>query len=146
MHKKGRPLLYVNQPEFPEIKPVMQHYFQAPSSQEKTPVKKTKVQPLGYVEEVELEKPLKENETVKEKSFMFKELKPFKKMTLQEKVDYLLSFEGRKAPFQCRFIKDDGSEISGVVTRRDHQKILIRTLKGEEADLNKNDLVDIQIY
>ncbi|AJD90744.1 hypothetical protein JMA_14270 [Jeotgalibacillus malaysiensis] len=60
MHKKGRPLFYVNQPEFPEIKPVMQHCYKAPSVHEKTPVKNAKVPPLGYVEESAIEKPLPE--------------------------------------------------------------------------------------
>lgn len=144
MHKKGRPLLYVNQPEFPEIKPVMQHYYQAPSVHEKTPVKKAKVPPLGYVEESVIEKPL--SEEPKEEKFTFKELKPFKKMTLHEKLGYLGAFEGRRAPFQCRFLKDDGSEIYGVLSNQDQSGLTVKTLKGNEVSISLNELNDITIY
>ncbi|WP_404408731.1 hypothetical protein [Jeotgalibacillus malaysiensis] len=146
MHKKGRPLLYVNQPEFPEIKPVMQHYYQAPSVHEKTPVKKAKVAPLGYVEETAIEKPPPiEVEREKEK-FTFKELKPFKKMNLSEKLEYLGAFEGRRAPFQCRFLKDDGSEIYGVLSNQDQNSVIVKTLKGEGVSISTNELNDITIY
>lgn len=144
MHKKGRPLLYVNQPEFPEIKPVMQHYYQAPSVHEKTPVKKAKVPPLGYVEETTSEKP--PTEEPKEDRFTFKELKPFKKMSLHEKLDYLGAFEGRRAPFQCRFIKDNGSEIHGIISHQERHALTIKTLKNEEVTVSKNELNDIHIY
>ncbi|MDZ5712989.1 CotO family spore coat protein [Jeotgalibacillus haloalkalitolerans] len=155
MHKKGRPLLYVNQPEFPEIKPVMQHYYQAPSTHEKTPVKKSKVPPLGYVEETFIEKtsyekePEKKAEKEKEpkkETFTFKELKPFKKMTLHEKIDYLSAFEGRRAPFQCRFMKEDGSELHGVISKQDRHELTIKTLKGEEVSISRDELGEIHIY
>ncbi|MBM7578250.1 CotO family spore coat protein [Jeotgalibacillus terrae] len=144
MHKKGRPLLYVNQPEFPEIKPVMQHYYQAPITKEKAPVKKPKVPPLGYIEESEKE--LSPEEPGKEQTFSFRELKPFKKMTLPEKIDYLGAFEGRRAPFQCRFVKEDGSEVHGIITSKNKHDLSIKTLKGEDLQLERNEVLDIQIY
>ncbi|MFB1081351.1 CotO family spore coat protein [Jeotgalibacillus sp. JSM ZJ347] len=153
MHKKGRPLLYVNQPEFPEIKPVMQQYYQAPSTHEKTPVKKTKVPPLGYVEETaaemspyEKDPEKKADKEPKKETFTFKELKPFRKMTLHEKVDYLSAFEGRRAPFQCRFLKEDGIEIHGVLSKHDSHELTIKTLKGEDVTVIRGELSEIYIY
>ncbi|TFD97585.1 hypothetical protein [Jeotgalibacillus sp. R-1-5s-1] len=150
--QSGKPLLYVNQPDFKSVKPVMQHVYQSSADVQKpVPKKKVPLPPLEFVEkETEhkkpVEEPIAEKKETKQKALpFFTELKPFRKMTLTEKMDYLHSFAGRRAPYSCIFTFNEGEPVNGYLHSIKGELFEIKTLSGDITEYKKKDLQAIMI-
>ena len=169
MTKKDRdktshtPLLYIDQPNFKCAKPSMQQVYQTSRKKEQEKVKEEKkkarkrdlikleVEPLGYVEEEEkeMERPSdlqakSESKPVK-KGGKFQEIRSFKEMDVNERLDYLIPFIGREAPFVCMFVFNDQSHVKGVLSHCEGDELTIQIKEGEPLHRKRDDLANIFI-
>ncbi|WP_165967151.1 CotO family spore coat protein [Jeotgalibacillus sp. S-D1] len=164
--RSHNPLLYINQPKFDCAKPSMQQVYQTTRSKEadsdakiKKPASKKKfsVEPLGHVkkeknhtahkEEPEEEMEIQEETAPKHdmKKPRFQQLKPFKDMDVEERLDYLKPFIGKKAPFMCMFVFSDKTHVRGVLESCDEEELCITVKEGEIVTRKKEELLNIFI-
>ncbi|MEW9501578.1 CotO family spore coat protein [Jeotgalibacillus marinus] len=167
MTKKDRektshnPLLYIEQPNFKRAKPSMQQVYQTSrkKEQEKEEKKKARkrdhinfeVEPLGYVEDEEKEmerssaNQAKSESNPVQKGGRFQEVKSFKEMDVNERLDYLIPFIGREAPFVCMFVFNDQSHVKGVLSHCEGDELTIQIKEGEPLLRKRGDLANIFI-
>lgn len=164
--RSHNPLLYIDQPKFECGKPSMQQVYQTTRSKEpdliaknKKPATKKKfsVEPLGHVDNEKSKHVSKNEETVEVKEIeefapsfetkkpRFQQLKPFKDMNVEERLDYLKPFIGKRAPFMCMFVFNDKTHVRGVLESCEEEELCISVKEGEIITRKKEDLLNIFI-
>ncbi len=135
MKKEKGPLLYIGQPKFQSVQPVMQEIAKAGDAQP-APEKIPEEQPEGKLEEKPAAKKQKETEIETGR------LKPFRDMNLEEKVVYLAE---RRIPVPCRFEWKNGS-VRGIIKKYDKQSVWVADEESKETvQIPVADIVYIRI-
>ncbi|KIL45712.1 hypothetical protein KP78_20610 [Jeotgalibacillus soli] len=75
----------------------------------------------------------------------FKSVKSFKDMDVDERLNYLIPFIGKQAPFVCTFSLKEGRSFKGIVTKNEDPSFIVLTTTGTEEKINRNDLLSIHI-
>ena len=123
------------------------------------PKRRLNVQPLGYLEDEKKKEHKKPAEVAKEKSVeipeiteqteprkaRFNQLKTFKQMDVDERLNYLKPFIGKSAPFICMFIFEDQSHLRGILTKYEGDELIIQIKGDESVKRKRRDLVNIFI-
>lgn len=76
--------------------------------------------------------------------FGLKRLKPFKEMSTEEKLEYLGTYVGRRAPFPCTF-QTENAIHKGVLTKLERQTIEVKTFEDKDVTIRKKDIKVIGI-
>ena len=167
--KAGRePLLYINQPRLEEVKGNMQVTYRSvkkPKAKEeidkskRTPDPNTPlsqgIQEDKYVDEqlfldqgehkeepnVQPAPPLPERKTA---TSAFRKLKPFRELTIEEKLDYISASISGKVPFPCEF-SNGVLAVKGVILEDSGNEITVKSFQGEEVKMRKNELQSIKM-
>ncbi|CAN7460839.1 CotO family spore coat protein [Rossellomorea sp. LjRoot5] len=166
--KAGRePLLYINQPKLEEVKGNMQVTYrsvkktnQAESSKSnkipdlETPLSQG-VQEDKYVDEklfLDQEEHLEEPKVQpvpqlperKTSASAFRKLKPFRELSIEEKLDYISESISGKVPFPCEFANGQVA-VKGVIVEETGDDITIKSFHGEEVKMRKNEIQSIKM-
>jgi hypothetical protein len=150
------PVLYIHQPKFHKPVPQMQESFRwkqeklNPDPTDKKKKERRRIQPIDEWDsnelteknELESEEVLK-NETTPLMKGM-KPLKPFKFMTINEKLHYLNRHPLKSAAMCCEFISGN-SRVKGKLIKLNDQSIHVVALSGDEVEITLKDLSDISI-
>ncbi|WP_171050836.1 CotO family spore coat protein [Bacillus sp. BHET2] len=168
--KAGKePLLYINQPRLEDVKGNMQVTYR--SSKNKLQPKQGETQIVidnkttvreqqndNYLDE--LKNPDQETgvedsghravqsttlETQrKTATASFRKLKPFRDLTIEEKLDYISASISGKVPFPCEFSNGEVS-VKGVIQDDEGDEITVKSFNGEEVRMRKNTLQTIKM-
>ncbi|WP_034763491.1 CotO family spore coat protein [Rossellomorea vietnamensis] len=167
--KAGRePLLYINQPRLEEVKGNMQvTYRSVKKSKAKEEIDKSKrisdsetplsqgTQEGKYADEqlfldqgehkeernVQPAPPLPERKTA---ASAFRKLKPFRELSIEEKLEYISASISGKVPFPCEFSNGQVA-VKGVILEDSGDEVTIKSFHGEEVKMRKNDIQSIKM-
>ncbi|WP_175988467.1 CotO family spore coat protein [Bacillus sp. Marseille-Q1617] len=156
------PLLYIQQPKLQEVKGNMQVTYRSTKSKEKKeklPTKPIQTQiekPHEEAESSRLKKPEIESkeqaqphqkpsgEESQSAIHSFRRLKPFKELTLDEKLEYITASINGKVPFPCEFGTETAT-YKGVLISMDESTIKIKTFRGDEETIARDSLKSIKM-
>ncbi|WP_179884925.1 CotO family spore coat protein [Bacillus sp. AFS015802] len=162
-----KPLLYINQPRLEEVKGNMQVTYRStkkpqpqPGMKDNHPIsapessKKEKQEDKYYEEEYSMlqENPVKDTPAQpspepaerKAATSAFRKLKPFRDLTIDEKLDYISASIYGKVPFPCEFSNGILS-VKGIILEDDGDEITVKSFQGEEVKMRKNELTSIKM-
>ncbi|MCA1059467.1 spore coat CotO family protein [Rossellomorea aquimaris] len=168
------PLLYINQPRLDEVKGNMQVTYRTPKKQKPQiqPENKhslTTNKPTAPEEQLDRreEKYLDEEVHIhhtdglevsevneahsvsqpperKTAASTFRKLRPFRELSIDEKLDYISASINGKVPFPCEF-SDGHQSVKGVILQDDEDHITIRSFQGKEVEMKKNEVRSIKM-
>jgi hypothetical protein len=149
--KRMKPLLYIDQPEYQDVKTSMQDKFQFNDREQ---VVETKVQQQDKViadnpvsietKERETEETVAKHEEEKEKE-KEKEKKPFIEMTIEEKIEYLEQFPVSIVKIQYSFITTNDKIIGYFVSKDEDYIRVIPRNKRKSMGIPIDNILDIKI-
>jgi Spore coat protein CotO len=168
--KAGKePLLYINQPRLEEVKGNMQvtyrstkkkHQPHVDSEQNKkvsvpeSPVDQGKQEDKYFDEQFYMSQgdQIEESTTQsipkpperKTAASTFRKLKPFRDLTIDEKLDYISASISGKVPFPCEF-SNGKLAVKGVILEEVGDEIIVKSFQGEEVKMRKNELQSIKM-
>ena len=168
--KAGKePLLYINQPRLEDVKGNMQVTYRSsknklqPKQEETQTVidNKTEVreqQDGHYLDElkhpfhtrgVEDSGPGAVQSTTletqrKSATASFRKLKPFRDLTIEEKLEYISASISGQVPFPCEFSTGEVS-VKGVIQDDEGDEITVKSFNGEVVRIRKNTLQTIKM-
>jgi hypothetical protein len=154
-----KPLLYIQQPSLQLVKPKMQDMFKTRANEKS--VKESKKKQKKQAEQTKevsslvgtLDEPKEkqdENEQVEQPRedrfglYRVRHVKPFKELSVVEKIDYLSRFPSLIAPLPCEFVTKNGS-VKGILYRRNNDQIIIRMFNGETKDIPLSQIKNIHM-
>lgn len=164
--KKREPLLYIHQPQFTPPEGRMQETFSIkkaeesklqsnvnPENEEKK--RKKSKGPIEVKEEAPLssEKVQKTIEEYEEKQtevqenkhgYGLRRLKPFKEMSIEEKLNYLYQFPKQLPPVPCLF-QTGSKALRGLLLEKTEHHIVIRLLDKSEVTVAINELTEVKM-
>lgn len=79
-----------------------------------------------------------------QKSYSFTQVKSFKDMEIQEKLNYLENFPKQLPPVPCIFTTENSS-IKGFLVQSTDDMIEIKQFNNKKVELSSNDLIDIRM-
>ena len=166
------PLLYINQPRLEDVKGNMQVTYRStkkklqpqPESKQTLSNKKlTAPEKHENKEEKYFDEQfyIKESETREESepvtiqtvpelperktaASAFKKLKPFRDLSIEEKLDYISESISGKVPFPCEF-SNGHMAVKGVILEDDGNELTVKSFQGEEVKMKKNELQSIKM-
>ncbi|MEI2663482.1 CotO family spore coat protein [Rossellomorea sp. LJF3] len=167
--KAGRePLLYINQPRLEEVKGNMQVTYRSvkkpkpveeriksnrisdpetplsQGTQEDKYVDEQLFLDQGEHEEEPSVQPTRELPERKTAASAFRKLKPFRELTIEEKLDYISASISGKVPFPCEFSNGQVT-VKGVIVEDTGEDITIKSFQGEEVKMRKNEIQSIKM-
>ncbi|MBN8192427.1 hypothetical protein JI667_09715 [Bacillus sp. NTK074B] len=74
----------------------------------------------------------------------FRKLKPFRELSIEEKIDYISESIYGKVPFPCEFSNGQLS-VKGVMLNDDGETITVKSFQGEEVKMKKNEVTSIKM-
>ncbi|MCR2820974.1 spore coat CotO family protein [Lederbergia panacisoli] len=167
---KEEPLLYIHQPKFQRPARKMQDSFLSEDVKENVQMENNVQQevhkkqtftipPLGsenmieVVQEIpeekqeEVQKPVSAADyfrrnpgTSSRKSWNLTPVKPFRDMSILEKLQYLSGFPSSQQPYPCEFITES-KRYRGTLSKFEHDRIAV---KNSQGDVNEVDVKDLQ--
>jgi hypothetical protein len=155
--KSKGPLLYIHQPFARTPATTMQDVYtsrqeeelveeekplEAESKKNISLAKKEIVQEQIPRDENRLEIPQATTATIKEKHSSFKRVKPFKEMTVKERLDYLINYPTVLPTPPCVFITDE-KNYQGYLTECDGNEVTIRFHDQTNKTVAVNALKDV---
>ncbi|WP_064092277.1 CotO family spore coat protein [Rossellomorea aquimaris] len=167
---KKEPLLYIQQPKLENVKANMQVTYRSSKAKPKEvkPVEEmssSKKENSSYQRKIGTEEPyqdekefkkstnekdeeIAQNTSSKEEKFSgasaFRKVKPFKELSIDEKLDYISESISGKVPFPCEFSTEESSH-KGVMTNDAGNEITIKTFQGEEFTIKRSALKSIKM-
>jgi Spore coat protein CotO len=167
------PMLYINQPTLEEVKGNMQVTYRStkkkspPQSQPLTESKhninlsaaesleKQENQENKFLDEKSIVLHEDQNENSATKSIpqlperktaatAFRRLKPFRDLSINEKLEYISASISGKVPFPCEFSNGEMT-VKGVILVEEEDEIIVKSFQGEEVKMKKNELQSIKM-
>ncbi|MBW3114156.1 spore coat CotO family protein [Bacillus sp. MCCB 382] len=172
--KAGKePLLYINQPRLDEVKGNMQVTYRSPKKPQTKTQPENQIssateqleaserqerQEEKYFDEqlyihhedqvegakVEAVKSIPQPPERKTAAATFRKLKPFRELSIEEKIDYISESIYGKVPFPCEF-SNGRISVKGVMLNDDGDTITVKSFQGEEVKMKKNEVVSIKM-
>lgn len=152
--KNRVPLLYIHQPSLHHPRGKMQEVYSIKEAEKKKQVAKKEQQQIedtASVDKREELTPEQVRETIEsyeqkrhEERGGLKKLKPFKEMTIDEKLDYLYQFPKQLPPVPCLFQTEDKG-LRGILIDNHDKEIVLKLMDKSEVSINKKDLVSIRM-
>jgi hypothetical protein len=150
--KRGKPLLYVEQPSFDELKPNMQDVYrwknnEAEESHEDRNISQVqeKSEENRLIKETIKEKE-REQEKEKEKEKTELKRKPFNELTIDGKIDYLEQFPASIVKILYAFTTKDNKIVAYFVSANEGTIKVIPLGKRKPVIIAVKDIIDINVY
>ncbi|BCB03062.1 CotO family spore coat protein [Bacillus sp. KH172YL63] len=152
MNKEGKePLLYINQPSLESVKGNMQVTYRSSKKKPESrsapsaPVHETTADMHRPVQEKsEAGQPAPKVQERKTAASSFQRLKPFRDLTIEEKLAYISASISGKVPFPCEFSNGEVT-VKGVIVNDEGNDIIIKSFHGEEVPMEKRGIQTIKM-
>ncbi|WP_335869934.1 CotO family spore coat protein [Bacillus sp. 2205SS5-2] len=149
--QRREPLLYLHQPNFQESEVNMQSVYSSKNSntlpihkKSKSGKKEKETEHFALTEVMNEKIDTEMADSTTEKISPFQPVKPFKDMTVEEKLQHLNRFKNGRAPFPCEFVTLDQSH-RGVLVKYEGNTIEIKPFQGENIVCKRSDLSAIHL-
>lgn len=155
--KREKPLLYIHQPDYPELSASMQEKYHfndrvhgngmeienAPAEEQNKQESSVAVE-LEKVEEQEISNVLEESDTSKEVEEE-KKKKPFNELSIMEKIEYLEQFPVSIVKIQYSFVTVEEKIVGYFVSNEEDQIRVIPKGKRKPVLIPVEEILDIKI-
>jgi hypothetical protein len=151
--KRMKPLLYIHQPEYPELSTSMQEKYHFNDQVQDTETEKKQEQnkqessvavELAETEELKSSDVLEENESTEEAEELNKK-KPFNEMSIIEKIEYLEQFPVSIVKIQYSFVTEEEKVIGYFVSKEDDHIRVIPKGKRKSILIPLEEVQEIKI-